>query len=69
MAARKSIMKPAPARPELDRLINDARAKGVTDEQLIEQRARFVYGNAPEGSKITKQSAKIASRSAKLIHA
>lgn len=35
------------------------RAKKVilTDEQLEEQRASFVYGNAPKGSRITKESA------------
>jgi len=68
MAARKSIMKAAPARPELERLIKAARTKGITEKQLMEQRASFVYGNAPEGSKITKQSAKKASQSMRLIH-
>lgn len=29
----------------------------MTEEQLQEQRASFVYGNAPEGSGITKASA------------
>ena len=69
MAARKSVLSPAPARPQLDRLLNEALIKGVTDEQLIEQRASFAYGNAPEGSNITKESARNASRSVRLIHA
>lgn len=68
MAARKTVMSPAPARPELDRLIEQARKKGVTDEELMEQRASFVYGNAPMNSGITKDSARAASKSVKLSH-
>jgi hypothetical protein len=69
MAARKTVMIPAPSRPELDRLLENARKNGVTDEQLMEQRASFAYGNAPEGSRITKESARTASQSVRLIHA
>lgn len=68
MAARKTVMTPAPARPELDRLIDNARKKDITDAELRAQRASFVYGNAPKGSKITKQSAQNASQSVRLIH-
>lgn len=68
MAARKTVITPAPARPELDRLIEDAQRRGVTDDQLKEQRASFVYGNAPEGSKITKESARSASQSIRMLH-
>ncbi len=60
MAERKSALKRAPARPELDRLMQQAKALVVTDEQLKAQRASFVYGNAPKGSRITKDSAKKA---------
>jgi hypothetical protein len=60
MAARKSVLKPAPARPELDRRLAASIAAGVTDEQLLEQRVSFVYGNAPAGSRITKDSARTA---------
>ena len=57
MAARKSVMKRAPNRPELDALLEDARHKGVTDEQLQEQRVSFAYGNAPAGAeRITKEA-------------
>ena len=69
MAARKTVMTPAPARPELDRLIEKARRTGVTDTELVEQRASFVYGNAPQGSGITKESARAASKSVKLLQA
>ncbi len=60
MVERKSALKRAPHRPELDRLIENARSVVVTDEQLREQRASFVYGNAPHGSSITKESALLA---------
>lgn len=60
MVERKSALKRAPQRPELDRLIEKARSIVVTDEQLREQRASFVYGNAPRGSSITKESALLA---------
>jgi hypothetical protein len=63
MAIRKSALKAAPARPELDRLLQQARETGVTDEQLFEQRISFAYGNAPEGSSITKETARNAANS------
>ena len=69
MVARKSNMTPAPARPELERLIEKARAVGVTEAQLIEQRASFAYGNAPEGSTITKESARHAASTVRLLTA
>jgi hypothetical protein len=60
MANRKSTLTPAPARPELDRLLQQARETGVTEEELFEQRISFVYGNAPEDSGITKETARSA---------
>ncbi len=57
MVERKSALKRAPERPELDRLLERARSVVITDEQLKEQSASFVYGNAPSGSGITKESA------------
>lgn len=70
MAARKSTLKPIPERPELQVLLEQARRVGVTDEQLEEQRASFVYGNAPfDAARITKESARDASRHNRLIHA
>jgi len=57
MAERKSALKRAPQRPALEKLFEQARSAVVTDEQLREQRASFVYGNAPHGSRITKESA------------
>lgn len=69
MAARKPVISPAPARPDLDQLIANARAGKVSEDQLLEQRASFAYGNAPEGSNITKESARQASKSVRLISA
>jgi hypothetical protein len=66
MAARKSVLKPAPPRPELDRLLAASIQAGVTDEQLQEQRISFAYGNAPDGSRITKESARVAARSIRI---
>jgi hypothetical protein len=66
MAIRKSTLRPAPPRPELERLLNQARVTGVTDDELQEQRASFAYGNAPEDSRITKESAVMASRSIRI---
>lgn len=57
MAERKSALKRAPDRPELVELLRRAQTVVMTDEQLQEQRASFVYGNAPKGSRITKESA------------
>ena len=61
MAARKSVLKPAPKRDELQTRLAASIAAGVTNEQLREQRVSFAYGNAPEGSRITKDSARKAS--------
>jgi hypothetical protein len=61
MAARKSFFGPAPNHPELDLLREETRAIKVTDEQLAEQRGSFIYGNAPQGSGITRDSARAAS--------
>jgi len=69
MAARKSVISPAPARPDLDKLLERARTTRVSDAQLLEQRASFAYGNAPEGSRITKESARQASKSVRLLSA
>lgn len=57
MAERKSALKRAPKRPELQALLDHAKTVIMTEEQLLEQRASFVYGNAPKGSRITKESA------------
>lgn len=57
MVERKSALTRAPARPALDALIQRAKEHVLTDDELKAQRASFVYGNAPDGSRITKESA------------
>lgn len=58
MAERKLALKRAPKRPELDALYEKSRKHELSNEELKVQRASFVYGNAPEDSGITKESAK-----------
>lgn len=62
MAERKAALRRAPPRPELQELLERAKTAVVTDELLQEQRASFVYGNAPKGSRITKESAREAAK-------
>lgn len=69
MAERKSALKRAPERPELRALLDRAKSVELTDEQLMEQRASFVYGNAPKGSRITKESAVESSKSLRVSKA
>jgi len=69
MAERKTALKRAPERPELDALFEQARMVVLTEEQLEEQRASFVYGNAPDGSRITKESAAKAVKRARVTTA
>lgn len=68
MAARKSNIQPAPARPDLERLLEEAIKEPISEEQLQKQRASFAYGNAPADSDlITKASAQKAASSHRLI--
>lgn len=60
MAERKSALERAPERPELAALLERAKNVVLTEEMLKEQMASFVYGNAPKGSRITKDSARKA---------
>ncbi len=50
----------APDRPELRALLERAKSVALTDEELLEQRVSFIYGNAPVDSQITKESARKA---------
>jgi len=58
VSERKAMFKRGPKRPELQRLLEDARKVTLTADQLREQKVSFVYGNAPQGSPITKESAR-----------
>ena len=60
MPAQVALFKKAPPRPELERLLEASRLTKITEQELREQRISFAYGNAPDGSKITKDSARKA---------
>lgn len=60
MAERKVAIRRAPDRPELRALLERARSVTLTEEDLREQKVSFVYGNAPKGSGITRESAREA---------
>lgn len=67
MAARKSVLGPAPNHPELDKLLEQARTAKITEEELQEQRVSFAYGNAPaSAARITKESIRSASKSIRM---
>lgn len=66
MAERKPSLTRAPERPELERLLKLNKERGVSEATIQEQRASFAYGNAPKGSRITKDSARTASKSIRL---
>jgi len=68
MAERKSALRRAPARPVLDALLEQARKVTLSEDEVQEQLASFVYGNAPKGSRITKESARKAAHSVRLVH-
>ena len=68
MADRKQFENvPAPDE-ELKRLLDLSREKGVTEEELQEQRISFAFGNTPFGSdRITRDSVRLASQHIRLI--
>jgi len=69
MADRKQFENvPAPDE-ELTQLLDASREKGVTEEELQEQRISFAFGNAPFSSeRITRESVRMASRHIRLMH-
>lgn len=69
MADRKQFIESSPVDPELANLLRAAKEKGVTEEQLQEQRISFAFGNAPADSDgtITKETVRRASESVRLI--
>ena len=69
MAESKSLSKRTPARPELEALLDRAKDVVMTDEDMLEQQASFVYGNAPKDSGITKESARRSVRRIRLTDA
>ena len=66
MADRKQFQNVSAPDPELIRLLENARRRPVTEEELHEQRISFAYGNAPVSGLITKESVRQASERIKL---
>jgi hypothetical protein len=66
MVERISLGFSPPDRAELREHVEASIAKGVTEELLAEQKASFVYGNAPSNSGITKDSARRAVSNSRL---
>jgi hypothetical protein len=67
MAERKAALRRAPLRPTLDALLERAKRATLTEEELREQLASFIYGNAPKGSRITKESARRAANRLRVL--
>lgn len=68
MANRKQFQNVTSPDPELVRLLEAARTKEVTEEELQEQRISFAFGNAPASSTlITKESVRFASKHVRLM--
>ncbi len=66
MPDRKQFQSTLTVRPELQRMLRDAKTRTVSEEDLQEQRISFAFGNAPESDLITKDSVRVASRHIKL---
>lgn len=66
MPARKQFQSSLTADPALQRLLDEARGKEVSEEELQEQRISFAFGNAPVSDLITKDSVRRASKHIRL---
>jgi hypothetical protein len=61
MADRKQFHSSIAVDPALKQALDAARNKVVSDEELMEQRISFAYGNAPNSDLITKDSVRHSS--------
>jgi hypothetical protein len=66
MAARKQFRSSLTVTPELDRLLEEALKKNVSEDELREQRVSFAYGNALKSELITKESVRRASQNIRI---
>ena len=66
MVERKSLGFSPPDRSDLQAKVKASVAKGVSEDELAEQKASFVYGNAPVRSGITKDLARYAAKHTRL---
>jgi hypothetical protein len=67
MVERKSLGFSPPDRSDMRARVAASVARGLTNAELAEQKASFVYGNAPVRSGITKESARYAIANSRLI--
>jgi len=66
MPARKQFQSSLEASAELERLLEEARSKEISETELHEQRISFAFGNAPDSDLITKDSVRYASEHIRL---
>ncbi|WP_120077756.1 hypothetical protein [Aurantiacibacter odishensis] len=66
MAERKQFVKRPPENAELNELLEAAKGREVSEEELEEQRVSFAFGNAGDAENITKDSMRAASRQIRL---
>jgi hypothetical protein len=66
MAARKQFQSHLAVTPELSKLLEEARSRDVSEEELHEQRVSFAFGNAPQSELITKDSVRRSSQNIRL---
>jgi hypothetical protein len=66
MAARKQFQSTLTVKPELKKLLDEARDRPVSEAELQEQRISFAFGNAPPSDLITKESVRFASQHIRL---
>ena len=67
MVERVSLGFASPDRKDFETRVKESIRRGVTEELLQEQKASFVYGNAPSTSGITKDSARRAVSRSRLV--
>ncbi|MEX1365171.1 MAG: hypothetical protein AB1Z98_18735 [Nannocystaceae bacterium] len=66
MPERKQFQTSLTPNPELKRLLDEARDREISEEELQEQRISFAFGNAPLSDFITKDSVRHASKHIRL---
>ena len=66
MSDRRQFQSSLTTSPELQRLIDEARKREVSEEELQEQRVSFAFGNAPRDSASTKDSVRNSSQHIRL---
>jgi hypothetical protein len=66
MAARKQFQSRLTVSPALSKVLEEARNRDVSEEELREQRVSFAFGNALKSDLITKDSVRRSSESIRL---